>query len=129
MTTIGTRNARLFVDVLDYSEDDDATAGVNLQGYPILGLLVPILGSTPTITIEISLDGGSTWLALKNADGSTASVSITGGATAFFVSSDVFTPLAAYCAHLRDVTNDVLVRLALSAAQTADRTFTWIGVA
>ena len=129
MQTISDRNARMFVDILDFSEDDDATGGINLAGFPILGLLVPVLGSTPTITIEISLDGGSTWQALKNADGSTDSISITGGATAFFVSSDVFTPLAAYCAHLRDVTNDVLVRLALSAAQAADRTFTWIGVA
>jgi hypothetical protein len=129
MMTISDRNAHLFVDVLDYDVDDDATAGINLAGFPILGLLVPVLNDTPTITVEITTDGGTTWLSLLKADGTTAAVSITGGATAFYVSSDVLSPLAAYAAHLRDVTNDVQVRLKTSAAQTADRTFTWIGLA
>jgi hypothetical protein len=126
-TTISDRNARLFEDTLTYTVDNQHTEGVNLQGYPILGLLVPVINAG-TVTVEISLDDGSTWLSLKDADGSTASISITGGGTAFFVSSDVFTPLAAYCAHLRgDI--DLLVRLVTGATQTADRTFTWIGVA
>lgn len=126
---ISNRNAHKFEDVLTYTADDDATAGVNLAGLPILGLLVPVTNGTPTVTIEISLDGGSNWYALKNADGSTDSISISAGATAFFVSSDVLTPLAAYVGHLRDVTNDILVRLKTSVAQTADRTFVWLGVA
>lgn len=127
-TTISDRNAHRFDDVLTYTVDNQHTAGTNLSGLPILGLLVPVVNAG-TITVEISLDGGSTWLPLKQADGSTAAISITGGASAFFVSSDVFTPLAAYVAHLRDVPNDTLVRLATGATQTADRTFTWIGVA
>lgn len=126
--TISNRNAQKIPDVLTYTVDNDATAGKNLAGYPILGLLVPVLNSTPTVTIEISIDG-TNWYALKNADGSTASISITGGATPFFVSSDVLTPLAAYVGSLRDVSNNILVRLKTSVAQTADRTFTWIVLA
>lgn len=124
--TISNRNEIHIPDTLTYTVDDDATAGVNLRGYPILGLIVPVLNNTPTINLEISLDG-STWLPLKKADGSTPAISITGGAAAFAVSSDVLTPLAAYVGHLRDQ-DPIKVRLALSAAQTADRVFTWIGL-
>ena len=127
-TVLSNRNAIKLEDVLDYSEDDDVTAGINLAGFPILGLLVPVLNTTPDVTIEICIDG-SNWYELLKADGSTDAISITGGATAFFVSSDVLTPLAAYMGHLRDETYDILVRLKTSAAQTADRTFTWIGLA
>ena len=128
METIGDRNAIKMVDTLTYTVDADATAGINLKGFPILGLLVPVLNTTPDVTIEISIDG-SNWYELLKADGSTDAISITGGATAFFVSSDVLTPLAAYVGHLRDETNDILVRIKTSVAQTADRTFTWIGLA
>ena len=95
---------------------------------PVLGLLVPALESTPTITVQVCIDG-TNWYNLVTEDGSTAAISITGGATPFYVSSDVFTPLAAYTGSLQPVANDIKVRLHLSAVQTADRTFTWIGVA
>lgn len=127
-TVISNRNAHKFTAILDYDVDSTHTPGVNLQGYPILGLLVPITNGTPVVTIEISIDG-TNWYALTTADGSTAAISITGGATPFFVSSDVLTPLAAYVGSLRDVSNDILVRLKTSVAQTADRTFTWLGLA
>jgi hypothetical protein len=123
--TMSDRNAKKIVDVLDYSEDNTHSQGVNLAGCPILGLLVPVLDTGP-VMVEISIDG-SNWYALKNADGSNDAVNISGGGTAFFVSSDVLTPLAAYTAHLRDQANDVKVRLKTGAAQTADRTFIWIG--
>ena len=128
MPTLSDRNSHRFDDVLDFATDNDDTPGVNLGGFPILGLLVPALESTPTITVQVCIDG-SNWYDLLTEDGSTAAISITGGATPFFVSSDVFTPLAAYTGSLQPVVNDVQVRLHLSAVQTANRTFTWIGVA
>jgi len=127
-TTLSDRNSHRIDDVLAYATDNDDTPGVNLAGFPILGLLVPVLESTPTITVQICIDG-SNWYDLLEDDGSTDAISITGGATAFFVSSDVFTPLAAYTGSFQPVANDIKVRLHLSAVQTADRTFTWIGVA
>lgn len=124
-TTLSGRGAQLFEDKLTYTVDNQHTAGINLRGYPILGLLVPVV-NTGTVTVEISVDGGDNWYPLKDADGSNASISISGGAAAFFVSSDVFTPLAGY---VGERGNEVLVRLATGATQDADRTFIWIGVA
>lgn len=121
------RCASRFDDVLDFSEDDNATGGVCLRGKPTLGLLVPVLNGTPAVTIDVSLDG-TNWYALKNADGSTASISVTGGSAAFFVSSSVLAPLAAYVGEIRG-SDGVFVRLATSVAQTSDRIFTWIGLA
>jgi hypothetical protein len=121
---LSNRNAIKIEDVLTYTADDDATAGINLQGYPVLGLLVPVLNDTPTVTIEISLDG-TNWYGLMESDGSTDAISLAGGAAAFFVGSDELTQLAAFCGAV----DNLLVRLATSAAQTADRTFTWIGMA
>lgn len=127
--TVSDRNARLFEDVLTYTVDNQHTAGISLCGYPILGLLVPVVNAG-TVQPEISIDEGATWLPLKKADGTTNAISISGGASAFFVSSDVFTPLAAYVAKLHpNDTDKVRVRLVTGATQTADRTFTWIGVA
>ncbi len=122
--TVSDRNARIVADVLTYTVDNQHTAGVNLGGYPICGLLMPVINAG-TVQPEISRDGGSTWFPLKKADGTTNAISINGGASSFFVSSDEFTPLAAY------VVNDqnVLVRLVTGATQTADRIFHWIGVA
>jgi hypothetical protein len=67
-------------------------------------------------------------------------VSITGGAAAFAVSSDDLTPLAGYCGcyvpaapgFFEDPDEGlarVLVRIYSSAAQAAERTFTWLLVA
>lgn len=124
-TTLSGRGARLFEDKLYYAVDNQRTVGLNLQGYPILGLLVPVI-NVGTVTVEISVDGGDNWYPLKDADGSNAAISISGGAAAFFVSSDVFTPLAGY---VGESGSEVLVRLVTGATQDADRTFTWIGVA
>lgn len=126
---LSNRNTIKIQDKLTYTVDDDATAGVNLGGYPVLGLLVPVTNGTPVVTMEITLDGGSNWYALMEADGSTAAISISAGATAIFVGSDELTQLAAFTGHLEGATNDIKVRLKLSVAQTADRTFTWIGMA
>ncbi len=128
MTELSNRNAVEIVDTLAFAVDNNDTPGVNLAGFPILGLLVPILETTPTITPQVSIDG-TNFYDIYNADGATASISIVGGAAPFFVSSDVLTPLAAYVAHLRRETHEVTVRLHLSAVQTADRIFTWIGLA
>jgi len=114
-------------DLVDISEDDDASVGRHLLGRPILGLLVPICNDTPTITFEISIDGGSNWYDLHDSDGSTDPISITGGAAAFFVSSDDLSPLAGYCGRV-DGETKVLVRAVFSAAQTSDRTLTWLVV-
>lgn len=124
---LGNRNTLVLLDLLDYSEDSQHTAGINLQGFPVLGLLVPVLNNSPIITVEISLDG-STWLAVMKSNSTTAAVSIQGGATAFAVGSDELTQLAAYCGHLRTVP-DLKVRLVLSVAQTADRIFSWVVLA
>lgn len=125
--TISNRNAARFEDVLDYDADDTHTAGVNLGGYPIMGLLVPVVNGSPTITIEATIDG-TNWYALKKSDGSTDAVSVVGGATAFFLGSDELTQLAAYVGRIPEGTQ-LKVRLKTSVAQTADRTFIWLGQA
>jgi len=113
--------------LVDISEDDDATVGVNLAGHPAVGLLVPILNDTPTITVEASIDG-TTWVPLKDSDGSANAIEITGGAAAFLVSADDLTPMAPYVGDIAGE-DGMLVRLKLSAAQTADRVFAWIALA
>ena len=128
MGEISNRNSKRIIDTLDFATDDNDTPGVNLAGFPILGLLVPVLNGAPNITAQVSIDG-TNFYDIYETDGATAAIIIVGGAAPFFVSSDVLTPLAAYVAHLRRDTPDVLVRLHLSVAQTADRIFTWIGLA
>ena len=122
------RNSKRIIDTLAFATDNDDTPGVNLAGFPILGLLVPVLNGAPNITAQVSIDG-TNFYDIYETDGATDAIIIVGGAAPFFVSSDVLTPLAAYVAHLRRDTPDVLVRLHLSVAQTADRIFTWIGLA
>lgn len=128
--TISNRNAMRKEVVLDYDVDSTHTPAVNLGGFPILGLLVPIVNGTPLITVEVCIDG-TNWHPLLKGDGTTDAISISGGAAAFFVSSDVLTPLAAYAGHQQPNmwANDILVRLVASVAQTADRTFVWIALA
>ena len=116
-TTLSERAASLGALLVDVSVDDDKSEAFTLPGRPILNLLVPALNGTPTITVEASPDNGLTWVALKDSDGATDAISITGGASAFWVSADDLSPLAALCQP------DILLRLALSAAQSADRTF------
>lgn len=117
------RKTYLVADEIDISEDDDASQGVDLGGRPIMGLIVPALNDTPDLTVEVSVDGGSNWVDLLQDDGSTQGITITGGASAFAVSSDDLSPLAAYCGGEH---SDVLVRLVASVAQTSDRAFTWV---
>lgn len=119
------RKSNVVEDTITIAEDNDATAGVDLDGKPILGLLVPVLNDTPALTFEVSIDGGENWYSLKNKDGSTDSISITGGATAFFVSSDDLTPLTAYSGRLPGSAT-IKVRIVSSEAQDADRAFSWI---
>ncbi len=124
---IGNRNTIRVDAVLTYTVDDDATAPINLGGFPILGLLVPVMNGGPGITVEVCIDG-TNWYPLRKSDGTTAAVSITGGASAFFVGSDELTQLAAFVGHLHDWSCDVQVRLRTSVAQSANRTFTFIGL-
>ena len=116
--TLSERSYTLVDVLVDISEDDDASQPFVLPGRPILNLLVPALNDTPTITVQASADEGSTWADLKDADGSTDAIEISGGASAFWVSADDLSPLAALCVP------GVQLRLALSAAQSSDRTFT-----
>ena len=128
-TAISERMSLEIVDTIDISEDDDATVGVEFTGRPILGLFVPAMnGSAPTLNAEVSRDGGSSWVDLLDADGSTQALEISAGATAFAVDSDDLSCLAGYCGG-RHVSPDVRVRLVSSVAQTADREFGWIVVA
>ncbi len=117
---ISERMGSLITDTVAASAQ--VSAGVCLQGRPILGLVLPALNDTPDVNVEVSIDGGDTWLDLLQDDGSTQAIEIAGGASAFAVSSDELTPLAAY------VDDQVLVRLALSVAQTAARIITWIAL-
>ena len=116
-TTLSERSYTLINIEVDISDDDDKTDAFTLPGRPIMGLLIPALNDTPTLTFQVSPDEGSTWYDLKDSDGSTAAISITGGATAFAVSADDLSPIAPYCVP------GIQLRLALSASQTADRTF------
>lgn len=116
-------------DVMDVSVDDDATVGVEFQGRPILGLLVPAMnGTAPKVQAEVTRDGGGSWVDLLESDGSTQALEISAGAAVFAVSSDDLSPLAAYVGG-RHVSPDVMVRLVCDVAQTADRTFRWLVVA
>ena len=125
--TLDSRTCTFVDDTIDITADDDRSAGVDLDGKPILGLLVPVLNDTPIVTLELSADGEN-WYAIKDANGSTDSVSITGGTTAFFVSSDVLTPLAAYAGRLPGGVGGMKVRVVTSESQSADRVFTWIAM-
>lgn len=119
--TLSCRNEFRQDVTLVYTTDSQHTPAFSLQGFPILGLFVPVCNGTPVITFELSKDGGATWFALKEADGSTAGIAIQAGAAAFAVSSDELGPLAAYTGG----TGELLIRLVLSVAQTTNRTFTW----
>ena len=101
-----------------------ATQGdaVSMIGRPILGLIVPAMNGTgPTVTPQISPDGDN-WYNVWDQDGSTESVEITAGVSAFAVNSEDLSPLAGY------VARDVWIRLVSSVAQTADRAFTWLTI-
>lgn len=113
--------------LLDISDDDQNSQGVNLAGRPILGLIVPVTNGTPDITFEVSVDGGSSYVDLLEDDGSTAAITIAAGAAAFAVSSDDLSPLAGYACTAG--AHSVLVRGVFSVAQLADRTLTWLVVA
>lgn len=119
--TLSCRNEFRNDVTLAYATDSQHTPGFSLNGFPILGLFVPVCNGTPVITFEVSKDGGATWFALKKADGGTAAPSIQGGAAAFAVSSEDLAPLAAYVGG----TGEILIRLVFSVAQTANRTFTF----
>jgi hypothetical protein len=99
--------------------------GVNLMFRPIMGLAVPVMNGAPTVNVEISLDG-TNYYDLLDSDGATQAIGITAGAAAFMVSSDDLTPLAGYVAQYAEVA--ILVRLAVSATQTAEREFAWLTV-
>ena len=121
---VNQRKTYLIEDVIDISEDDDASQGVSLQGRPIVGLIVPAVnGTTPAVNVEVSPDGGSSWVDLLDKDGSTQAIAITTGASSFAVNGDDLTPLQPYCGGEH---SEVLVRLTISVAQTSDRTFKWV---
>lgn len=103
---------------LTYTVDDDATDWKSLNGKPLMGLLIPVVNGTPDITVEVSIDGGTTPITLKDNDGSGDPITITAGATAFAVGSDWLTPLAGYAGENCDI------RFVFSVAQTADRIIT-----
>jgi len=118
------RKTYTLTDMVDISEDTVNSVGVELMGRPILGLVMPAMnGTTPEVNVEISVDLGSTWFPLLDADGATEAISITASGTAFAVSSDDLSPLAAYCGGEHSY---VRVRLTVDTAQTADRTVTWV---
>ena len=89
---------------------------VDLEDCEVLGLFVPALNNTPSITFQVADDEDSTPVDLLNKDGSTASITISGGASGFAVSSEDLKPLLGYR----------FVRVKSSAAQTADRHFYFI---
>jgi hypothetical protein len=103
--------------------------GVWLQGRPLLGLMVPDMNAGGTVNVEVSIDGGTTWADLLTAQG-TQAIAITAPAAAMFLSSEVLAPLAGYVGFYgEDIWDRVLVRLAATATQTADREFTWLMIA
>lgn len=112
----GQRQRMVKTCLIDITADDDLSTAIDLEGCPLLGMLVPAMNGTPTLTPMAcdTIDG--TYLDLLDQDGSTSAVSIQAGASAFAVSSDYLTPLAGYR----------FLKWKSTVPQTSDRTLTMV---
>lgn len=93
------------------------TSGVaDLEAYSKAALYIPALNTTPDLTFSASYEDDTTFALVKEDDGSSAAITIKGGAVAFVVGTDELRQLQA----LR------FVKIVASVTQTADRVFYWI---
>lgn len=65
------------------------SAEVDIGGYPLVGIFVPVNWTTAAITFQGSPDGGTTWGEVTDITGTPIEISsLTGGALAYFVALD-----------------------------------------
>ena len=101
------------VATITFEDDDDLSDAISVRGHAITGLIIPTIDSA-NLTFQVCDTRTGTYSTLKDKDGST--ITITAGTGGFAVSTDDLTPLAAYR----------FIKIATSAAQTADREFLFI---
>ena len=105
-----------------------ASDGVWLQGRPILGLMVPAMASGGSVNLQVSVDGGTTFVNLLTAGG-TQALELAQGTGGYALSSDDLSVLAGYVGHQGVDEDEILARLVATASATAEREFTWLMVA
>jgi len=99
--------------LIDFSEEDDLSAAVDIGSFMVVGLLIPTIDSG-NVTFLVCDTLAGTYQDLKKSDAS--AVSITAGTGNFAVSADDLTPLAAFR----------FIKVKTAVAQTEDRTFKFI---
>ncbi len=90
------------------------SSAVNLGGYTVRALYLPIMGSGCNITFQASASGGGGWATIANNIG--VYYSATGNNVGF---------LLGVGAEMNAISPMKTIRLSASQPQTADRTFTW----
>ena len=89
-------------------------SGVNMQGYALAALIVPVLTSA-VLSVAVPFTG-ITLTPVANAAGSVKTLSTPGGTGGVAIDSDALSFLAGFYGP---------IHLSAAAAQAADRTFVW----